>query len=62
MKREVELNWIRFSRWGDVLNDKDGKYEFPCVYVLAEKDGPPFTEVKLPLNGETRETLFGLEG
>lgn len=41
MKREVELNWIRFSKWVDVLNDKDGKYGFPCVYVLAEKDGTP---------------------
>ncbi len=41
MKRTVELNWIRFSKWVDVLNDKDGRYEFPCVYVLAEKDGTP---------------------
>ena len=41
MKRTVELDWVKFSKWADVLNDKDGRYEFPCVYVLAEKDGTP---------------------
>lgn len=41
MTLEVELEWIRFSKWVDVLDDKDGRYEFPCVYVLAEKDGTP---------------------
>lgn len=41
MKHEVELNWIRFRKWKDVLDSEDGKYEFPCVYILAENDGTP---------------------
>ena len=41
MKRTVVLNWIKFSKWADVLDSEDGKYEFPCVYALTEKDGTP---------------------
>ena len=38
---QVKLKWIRFQKWKDVLDSEDGKYEFPCVYVLAEKNGIP---------------------
>ena len=39
MNNTVILNWIRFPKWVDILKDK--RYEFPCVYVLAEKNGTP---------------------
>ena len=41
MNLTVELDWVKFSKWADVLDDKDGRYQFPCVYVLAEKDNTP---------------------
>ena len=55
MNSTVELNWIRFSKWVDVLDDEDGKYEFPCVYILADKDGTPLYMGKATSKVRTKE-------
>lgn len=41
MGLQVKLKWIQFRKWKDVLDSEDGKYEFPCVYILSDKDGTP---------------------
>ena len=52
----IKLIWIRFDTWEKVMNAEDAKYEFPCVYVLAENDGTPM------YIGSTRSRLHDLHG
>jgi hypothetical protein len=37
----VELEWMKFSNWKEVLDNEEVKYEFPCVYVIADSDMEP---------------------
>lgn len=39
MTTRIELHWVRFRRWRDVIDSDD--YGFPCVYLLADVDKTP---------------------
>lgn len=41
MSNIVKLEWLEFNTWTEVLNDVEGRYGFPCVYVLADKNRVP---------------------
>jgi|GEM_PF-1894058 excinuclease UvrABC nuclease subunit len=40
VKQNLILNWRKFKTWNDVCN-AHGEFEFPCVYVVADKKGKP---------------------
>ena len=40
MDKSVKLDWLRFTTWTEAL-DGESNYQFPCVYILAEKNGKP---------------------
>lgn len=39
MSLHIELEWIKFSKWKDVIDTDD--YGFPCVYVVGDTDRTP---------------------
>ena len=39
MPKLIELEWIKFETWTEVLDDS--RYEYPCVYVLGDEHGKP---------------------
>ena len=41
MENQVKLKWFMFTTWKDAIDNDDGKYQFPCVYVLSEASGEP---------------------
>lgn len=52
---QVELKWKAFETWSDVIENSE--YEFPCVYVLADRDGKPLyigkaTQERRTINGK----------
>lgn len=58
MEKSFKLHWLKFSTWTEVL-DGDGKYEFPCVYVLTERNGKPLYIGKATRRQkETTDTIY----
>lgn len=41
MSRCRKLEWLRFNKWEDVINDPKERYQFPCIYVVADKNRTP---------------------
>ncbi len=41
MENQVKLKWLRFTTWKDAIDNDEGGYQFPCVYVLSEASGEP---------------------
>ena len=57
MEKPINLKWLQFTTWKEVL-DGEEDYQFPCVYILAEKNGKPLyigktTSKKREKNGKT---------
>lgn len=40
-RSEVRLRWQKFRKWTDVCDDRDGRYQHPCVYVVTNKNRKP---------------------
>lgn len=41
MAARIELKWLMFSSWKEIIENDEGKYEFPCVYVVADSNNVP---------------------
>lgn len=39
MASSIELEWLKFSKWKDVIDSDD--YGYPCVYVVGDSDKTP---------------------
>lgn len=39
MNSDVELEWIKFSKWKNVIDSDD--YGYPCIYIVCDADRTP---------------------
>ena len=39
MNSDIELEWIKFSKWKDVIDSDD--YGYPCIYIIGDADRTP---------------------
>lgn len=55
MDNQVRMKWLRFTTWKDAIDNDEGGYQFPCVYVPTERSGIPLYIGKATQKGtETR--------
>ena len=47
----MDLEWEKFDKWSDVADTTKTQYQFPCIYVVADKDVRPLYYGKTERDG-----------